>query len=147
MAAELPKNAPLPTPAERPAADLLVYDGNCVFCRRQAERLRWWDCQDRLAYLSIHDPIVAENYPDLKHERLLEEMCLIDQQGNRYWGAEAFRRLTVVLRRLWWAAPIMHFPGMMLLAKPVYAWVSRNRYLIAGRADDCENGACSLPRN
>ena len=40
----------------------------------------------------------------------------------------------------------MHFPGMMLVAKPVYAWVSRNRYLIAGKAEDCDNGACALPR-
>lgn len=136
-----------PSPDERPDADVLVYDGQCVFCRRQVERLRWWDCQGKLAYLSLHDPAVAEQFPDLTPERLHEEMCLVDHQGRRHWGPEAVRRLSVRLRRLWWLAPVMHLPGIMLLARPVYRWVSRNRYLIAGRTDDCENGACSIHRS
>ncbi|MCA9240997.1 MAG: DUF393 domain-containing protein [Planctomycetales bacterium] len=136
---------PLPTPAERPAADVVVYDGHCNFCRAQVERLRWWDCQGRLAYQSMHDPAVAKQWPDLSAERLHAEMCVVDRQGNRHWGPYAFRYLTRRLRRLWWAAPLMHLPGIMLLAKPVYRWVSRNRYLIAGKTE-CDSGACELPR-
>lgn len=136
-----------PSPTDRPDADVVLYDGRCVFCRRQVERLRWWDRHGRLAYLSLHDPAVAERYPDISRERLLEEMCLVDPQGRRYWGAEAVRRLTVRLRRLWWLAPLTHFPGFLLVARPLYGWVSRNRYLISGRTDEeCPDGACSIHR-
>ncbi len=135
---------PPPGPDERPGGDVIVYDGHCNFCRAQMRRLEWWDCQGKLAYLSMHDPEVARRWPDLSQERLQQEMCLIDQQGHRHWGADAFRVLTRRLRRLWWLAPLMHLPGIMLLARSAYGWVSRNRYLIAGRAD-CESGSCELP--
>lgn len=141
LAAE-PEIAP-PSPTERPEADVVVYDGRCNFCRAQMRRLVWWDCQGRLAYLSMHDPEVARRWPDLPPERLRDEMCLIDQKGRRHWGPYAFRYLTRRLRRLWWLAPVMHLPGVMLIARPIYRWVSRNRYLIAGRAD-CDSGSCRL---
>ncbi|MEQ8848167.1 DUF393 domain-containing protein [Botrimarina sp.] len=135
---------PLPTPEDRPQADVVLYDGRCRFCRARVEQLRWFDSGGRLAYLSLHDPRVAEDHPGAPAERLLEEMCVVDQQGSYHWGAEAVRYLSRRLPRLWWLAPLMHFPGAMWLAKPAYAWVARHRYLIAGRTDDCEDGACSL---
>lgn len=138
-----PAEKELPAPAQRPEADVVIYDGHCNFCRTQVRRLAWWDCQGKLAYLSMHDAQVASRWPDLPADRLEHEMCLIEQDGSRHWGADAFRVLTRKLRRLWWAAPLMHLPGMMHLARPVYGWVARNRYLIAGRAD-CESGSCKV---
>lgn len=137
----------LPSTAERPDADVVLYDGRCNFCVARVEQLRWFEgSSEKLAYLSLHDPAAATAYPEAPHERLLEEMCVVDQKGRHHWGAEAVRYLSRRLPRLWWLAPLMHLPGIMLVAKPVYAWVSRNRYLIAGKAEDCENGACAVPR-
>lgn len=141
----------LPRPAERPDADIVLYDGQCNFCRASVARLVWWDCQGKLAYLSLHDPEVAGRWPDISLDRLHEEMCIVERDASRnagrlHWGAEAVRYLTSRLRRLWWLMPVMYLPGMMLLAKPMYRLVARNRYLIAGRADDCEGGTCSVRR-
>lgn len=136
----------LPSPAERPDADVVLYDGRCNFCRAQVRQLVWWDCQKKLSFLSLHDPEVARRWPDLPHERLMEEMCIIDRQGNRYWGPEAFRYLTTRLRRLWWLAPVMYFPGSMWLWRPLYRWIARNRYRFAGKTTQCEDGTCSLHR-
>ena len=41
----------LPTPDERPDADLVVYDGECSFCIRQVQRLARWDSRGRLAFV------------------------------------------------------------------------------------------------
>ena len=42
----------LPTPAERPLADVVIFDGNCRFCRRQIATLReHWDDFD---FLFVH---------------------------------------------------------------------------------------------
>ena len=107
------RNADLPTPEERPRADVVIYDGNCRICMRQVARLAWWDCQARLAYLSLHDPEVARRYPDLSHEMLMRDMYVVDQGGRRHRGAEAFRYLSRRLRRLWWLAPVLHIPFSM----------------------------------
>ncbi len=123
---------------------MVLYDGECNFCRAQMGQLRWWDCQGRLAYLSIHDPRVAERWPDMPLDRLLQEMCIVTPEGDRHWGAEALRYLTRRLRRLWWLAPVMHIPGSMLLWRPLYRLVARNRFRLMGRSQDCASGACTL---
>ena len=134
----------LPTPDDRPGTDVVVYDGNCRICSAQVCKLPWWDCQKKLSYLSLHDPQVAERWPDLTKERLMLEMCIVDTNGNRHWGAGAVRYLTRRLRRLWWAMPLTYFPGSMILWRPAYRWVARNRYRLSG--DSCDNDACQLHR-
>ena len=110
--------AALPSPAERPEADVVVYDGNCGICTAQVSRLPYWDCQAKLAYLSLHDPEVERRWPDVSRDRLMQEMLVVDRHGGRHWGAEAIRYLTRRLRRLWWAAPLAYFPGSMLVWRP-----------------------------
>jgi len=136
----------LPTPADRPSALVVIYDGDCRFCTGQVERLGRWDSGGRLAFLSLHDPEVASRYPDLSHEQLMEQMFVVDQAGRRYGGAAAFRFLTRRLPRLWPLAPVMHLPFSMPLWQWAYRQVARRRYRIAGR-NSCENDACSVHLN
>jgi predicted DCC family thiol-disulfide oxidoreductase YuxK len=140
-----PAEKPLPTPAERPDADVVVFDGDCRICTAQVRKLPWWDCQRKLSYLSLHDAEVARRWPDLSHDRLMQEMVIVDRHGNRHWGAEAIRYLSWRLRRLRWAAPLLYFPGSMLLWRPLYRWIARNRYRLSG-GPACEKGACALHR-
>ena len=125
----------------------MLYDGRCRFCRTQVERLLWWDCQGHLAYLSMHDTEAAERFPDVSSERLLDEMCIVDQKGRKHWGAQAVRHLTLRLRRLWWLAPLMWLPGMMLIARPIYRLIARYRYRLMGKIEECEEGTCELHRH
>ena len=136
---------PLPTPHERPNADVVVYDGDCRICTAQVSKLTWWDCQQKLSYMSLHDPAVAERWPDLSRDRLMEEMCIVDTHGKRHWGASAIRYLTFRLRRLWWAMPLLYFPGSMFLWRPLYRWIARNRYRLSG-TESCDDDACQLHR-
>ena len=73
----------LPDPDERPAADLIIFDGQCRFCRGQVERLARWDYRQRLAFISVHDPRVRERFPNLTHEQLMQDMYLIDRRERR----------------------------------------------------------------
>jgi len=140
----------LPTPDQRPDADVVIYDGDCRICTAQVGKLPWWDCQQKLSYLSLHDADLTERWPDLSHERLMEEMCLIDTHGDRHWGPEAIRYLTLRLRRLWWATPLFYFPGSMFLWRPLYRWIARNRYWLSrlrkGSGENCDDDTCQLHR-
>ena len=76
----------LPTPAENPAADIVIYDGHCKFCTGQVQNLARWDGKGRrLAFLSLHDPEVAKRFPDLTYDQLMEEMYVVDQRGQSAW--------------------------------------------------------------
>jgi len=135
----------LPTPEDRPGADVVIFDGRCRMCTTQLQKLTWWDCQGRLAYLSLHSPLVAERYPDLTYEMLMDRMFIVDQKGRRQGGAVAIRYLTRRLRRLWWAAPFLHVPGSLALWQFLYNQIARRRYRF-GTTDACDDGACEVHR-
>jgi predicted DCC family thiol-disulfide oxidoreductase YuxK len=135
----------LPTPAERPDADIVIYDGHCKFCTGQVRNLARWDGKGRLAFLSLHDPEVAKRFPDLTYDQMMEELVVVDQRGNRHGGAAAFRYLTTRLPRLYLLAPLMHIPFTMPLWRWGYKQVAKRRYAIAGKsADACDDGACKV---
>ncbi len=96
----------LPTPEERPEADILIFDGNCSFCRAQVERFARWDRRRQLAFLSLHDPQVYQRFPHLHPDELMREMVIVDRHGNHHAGAAAIRYLSRHLHRLWPLAPI-----------------------------------------
>ena len=134
----------LPGPDVRGDADVVIYDGKCSICTAQVKRLAAWDRGGRLAYLSLHDPAVAQRYPDLSHERLMEAMYVVDRQGRRHRGAEAIRYLSRRLPRLWWLAPLMHLPGAMPFWRWCYRQIARRRYRFGSTAESCDYGTCHL---
>ena len=135
----------LPSPIDRPEADVVIYDGACRMCRAQVRRLRWWDCRGRLAFVSLHAPEVGHRWPDLPHDRLMQEIAVITHNGRQFWGPAAVCYLTRRLPSLWWVMPLLHIPGSMLLWRWLYRWVARNRYWLSGTAE-CDDAACTLHR-
>lgn len=138
----IPPSTELPAPSELPQADVLIYDGECSFCRSQVERFHRLDGANRLAFVSLHDPSVRENYPDLSHEQLMEEMVLVDQSGNRHAGHHALQYLTWRLPKLRIFHPLFHIPLTGSLWQAAYKWVAKRRYLIGGRR--CDDGVCKI---
>jgi len=136
-----------PTPDDLPTADVVIYDGKCVFCRKSIMMLDWWVAEGQLSYLSLHDPYVDELCPDLAHDQLMKQIYLIGREDNsRHGGAEVIRYLSTRSWKLWIAAPFLHFPGSMPLWQWMYQQVAKRRYLIANKdGEPCdEEGTCSV---
>lgn len=134
---------PLTDPDERPDGVLVIFDGQCAFCRGQVERLARWDRRGELAFISLHDPRVAERFPDLTHEQLMQDMYLIDRRGQRHRGAAALRQLSRRLPRLWILAPWLHLPGSLPLWQWGYRQIAKRRYW-AGKYQECTDGSCAV---
>jgi predicted DCC family thiol-disulfide oxidoreductase YuxK len=135
----------LPSPDENPRGDVVIYDGHCKFCTRQVQNLAQWDSKRRLAFLSLHDALVAKRYPDLTYDQLIKQMYVVDQRGNRYAGADAFRYLTTRLPMLYALAPLMHIPFTGPLWRWGYRQIAKRRYSISGRTDEaCADEACRV---
>lgn len=132
----------LPDPAEKPGADVVIWDGHCNFCRAQVSRLRKLD-SGRLAYLSLHDPRVKQLCPNLCFEQLMDQMWVITEDGQQHGGADAARYLSRQLPRLWWLMPLLHLPGSMPLWRWLYRRVAAWRYRLAGKSCD-DDGACEI---
>jgi predicted DCC family thiol-disulfide oxidoreductase YuxK len=134
----------LPTPAENPDADIVIFDGHCKFCTGQVQRLHRWDGKGRrLAFLSLHDPEVAKRFPDLTYDQLMDEMYVVDRLVVGM-AAAAFRYLTTRLPRLYAFAPLLRAVSM-----PLWRWgyrqVAKHRYWLMGKtANACDDGTCHV---
>ena len=133
---------PAPESAET-SYDVVIYDGQCRFCRGQVRNLRRLDRTGRLRYLSLHDARVAQWYPDLSHDDLMSQMYVVAPDGSRYGGSEAVKRLSRRLPLLWPAMPILHLPGTAGLWRWGYHQIAKRRYAIAGKTNDCAD-SCAV---
>jgi predicted DCC family thiol-disulfide oxidoreductase YuxK len=144
-AAAVENKSSLPGLAERPDGEVVLYDGHCRICTTGVRQLARWDTPGRLAFVSLHDPLVAERYPELSYDALMRDMYLIDRQGHAHRGAEAFRYLSRKLPWLWPLAPVLNLPGTMPIWQWMYRQIANRRYRF-GKLDGCDNGACSIHR-
>ena len=131
----------LPDPDDH-AGDVVIWDGHCSFCRQQVNRLHRMDWTGKLSFISLHDPRVAERYPELTHEQLMAEMWVVKPDGRKYGGADALRVLSRSLPALWPIAPLLHLPFSKRLWRGVYRWIAQRRYKLAGTT--CDSGTCDL---
>jgi predicted DCC family thiol-disulfide oxidoreductase YuxK len=137
------RRAELPDPDTLNDADVVIYDGECNFCRSSVASIHRLDCcGGRLSFISLHDPRVAERYPDLTYEALMERIYVVDQSDRRHGGADAVKYLSRRLPLLWIVAPILHIPGTANLWRWLYQQVARRRYRLAGKS--CETDACKI---
>ena len=100
---------------------LLVYDGNCGFCRRQVGR--WRDLTgDRVEYATAAE--VQPRYPQVTPEMVRAGVVLLTTAGETITGAEA------VLSALggWKLWAYRRVPGVRAVADFVYALVARHRH-------------------
>jgi len=139
----------LPSPAENPFGDVVIYDGHCKFCTAGVQKLARWDRGvRRLSFLSLHDPEVATRFPQLTYDQMMQEMYLIDRSGRIHRGAEAFRYLTTRLPRLYALAPLLHIPLSLPFWKWAYRRVAKIRYRLMGKSTPhCDGDVCKLHLN
>jgi predicted DCC family thiol-disulfide oxidoreductase YuxK len=135
----------LPSPAENPSSEIVIYDGHCKFCTASVQKLARWDRAGRLSYLSLHDPEVATRFPQLTYDQLMEEIYFVDRRGRMHRGAEAFRYLTRRIPRLFALAPLLHIPFTLPFWRWAYRQIARRRYRLLGKTEEaCDNGTCKI---
>ena len=138
-----PSKSELPDIDSVANADVVIFDGQCNFCRSQVRRLNWF-ASGKLTFVSLHDPRVAERYPDLTKSQLMEQMYVVTVEGERFGGASSLRYLSRKLPRLWLVAPLLHIPFSLPVWQFLYNKIAKYRYLIAGKTDACEDGSCKI---
>lgn len=138
-----------PTPAQLAAAapqlPVVLYDGACVFCTAQAERVKRVSA-GRIAVRPLQEAL--PDMPWVDPDEAIKALHLVDRDGRSFAGAAAIVRLLRLTRPVLGVLVLpYHLPGVRWLAERAYAFVANRRYAIAGRtdADDCAIGACGVP--
>jgi predicted DCC family thiol-disulfide oxidoreductase YuxK len=127
------------------SAYVMLYDGQCRICRSQADLVARYNDDRRIELLDLHESAVAARFPMISPADARRELHLVGPDGRIYRGAEAVRQILLLLPDLRGLGELMRLPGAMLLARPLYAFVANNRYLLGGRLESCTDDACAVP--
>jgi len=114
---------------------ILLYDGDCPFCRSIVERWRGTLEGRGFEIVPLQTEWVRRRL-DLPKEELLSEMRVLTPDGRVIGGAAA---LVHVWSKIWWAWPLWlaaQVPGAKWLLGRAYRWVAERRM--------CLSGTCSL---
>jgi predicted DCC family thiol-disulfide oxidoreductase YuxK len=119
------KNLNKPRVSNRPPSPLLLYDGNCGFCRKWVGR---WKALtgDQVLYEPYQE--AASRFPEIEPQCFTQSLQLIQPNGEVLQGAEGvFKSLECVfyLRPLNWSYG--HVPGFAAFAEWLYRKVAENR--------------------
>jgi predicted DCC family thiol-disulfide oxidoreductase YuxK len=106
---------------------VVVYDGECAFCRRAIEAIRVRDRNEQFVYLPRQTSGIEERYPELKLEDFNTGMRLFDSDGRMYIGADAIYEITSKLPYFHWFAWVYRLPLLKNMIRRVYSWIAANR--------------------
>ncbi len=122
----------------RARAGWLFFDADCSFCTALARRMARILVPRGFALAPLQDPRVADLL-GLPEQELLREMRVLTAEGKHYGGADA---VVFLARQVWWAwplVPLTQLPGVMLIFRAAYRWISTKR--------SCSSNTCAFSRD
>lgn len=110
-----------------PAKPLVVFDGDCGFCRRWIEVWRGWT-GEAVEYGPSQDPTLRERFPEIPAEHFEASIQLIEPDGSVFSGSEAvFRALAHVPGKRWPLWIYEHVRGADWITEKAYGVVAKHR--------------------
>ena len=110
---------------DAPPKPLLIFDGDCHFCRLWIER--WRDLTaGAVEYAPFQE--VAKLFPEIPHEDFEHAVQFIETDGTVFSAADAvIRSLDHKRGRKWMTWCYEHLPGFAVMAEAAYRLVARSR--------------------
>ena len=115
---------------------VLLFDGQCGFCRQWVARLRRWDRGGSIQTLPGAERHIIQGIPPISDASLDRAMHFVTPDGRVYPGARALPALLPYLPGGGWLALLLRIPRAQAAADRVYAWISARRHRF-GCGDRC----------
>src|SRR5256885_11152865 len=108
-----------------PPKPLIIWDGECLFCRRWIERWREIT-RDEVDYETSKN--VGGKFPEISRQQFERSVILIEADGSVFTRGEAvFRSLRCRSSKRWLAWSYDHVPGFAQVSESFYRIISCNR--------------------
>jgi len=104
----------------------VIYDGECGFCRQSVELLQRWDREHVLRFVPFQNAAAVARF-GIALPALAAALHLVFPDGRVYAGADAAPELLRLLPGKRWLALWFRVPGVLPLARRVYARIAAQR--------------------
>src|SRR5260370_8159185 len=111
--------------ADPPAGALMIWDGECHFCRRWIERWREITA-GQIDYATYQE--AAGRFPEIPLEQFKRGIAFIEPDGKTFFAAEAvYRSLVCRSSRKWLAWSYDRVPGFATISEIAYGFIPLHR--------------------
>src|SRR6266540_3633907 len=108
-----------------PRRPLMIWDGECHFCKRWIERWREITAGE-VDYVTSRE--AANRFPEIPVEQFKRAVAFIEPDGKTFFAAEAvYRSLRCRSSRKWLAWSYDHIPGFATISELAYKCIARHR--------------------
>src|SRR5437868_2633723 len=108
-----------------PPKPLMIWDGDCHFCKRWIERWREITAGN-VDYATYQE--AAARFPEIPVEQFKRAVAFIEPDGEAFFAAEAvYRSLRYRSSRKWLAWSYDHVPGFAAISETAYKFIAHNR--------------------
>ena len=128
----------------KPGTNIILYDDQCPMCTFQMRALSWLDWFNVASLVPMSNTRAKEIAPHLTAEDLSAAIHCVTPDGKIYRGARCFRYIGLRMPLLVPMALVLWIPGVIWVAEKIYAWVSRNRYVLS-KVFGCKEACAILP--
>jgi len=113
--------------SNRPPKPLMIWDGECHFCKRWIERWREITA-GKVDYATYQE--AAARFPEIPVEQFQRAVAFIEPNGEAFFAAEAvYRSLGYRSSRKWLVWSYDHLPGFAAISETAYKFIARHRSL------------------
>lgn len=121
---------------------LVIFDGDCSFCRLQIEKIKRRDRLDQFEFSPRQESGLLKDHPELLPYENQDGLRFISIQRNVFVGADSvyqiYKRIFPFNLVTWvYKLPLFH-----AFFQIIYQWISKNRLKLSGK---CENDVCEVP--
>jgi predicted DCC family thiol-disulfide oxidoreductase YuxK len=114
-----------PRVSNPPPKPLLIWDGDCDFCRLWIERWRQMTA-GKIDYCIYQE--IADRFPEISSDEFNRSLVLIEPDGTAFFAADAvYRSLAYRRSREWLAWSYDHVPGFAAVSETAYGLIARHR--------------------
>ena len=108
-----------------PPKPLMIWDGECHFCKRWIERWREITA-GKVDYVTYQE--AANRFPEIPIEQFKRAVAFIEPDGKAFFAAEAvYRSLRYRSSRRWLAWSYDRVPGFAAVSELAYKFIARHR--------------------
>ncbi|MGH7753201.1 MAG: thiol-disulfide oxidoreductase DCC family protein [Gemmatimonadales bacterium] len=122
-----------------PSRPVLIYDGECAFCRRWVERIRRWDRRHAIDAVPFQDAARVARFGIPKAD-LHAAMHLVLPDGRAFAGGAAAPEILKLLPGKRWLAWGFGVPGVLWVATRLYRWIAKRRHRLSCGSHVCGRG-------
>lgn len=119
-----------------PDRPTIIYDGDCRFCRKQAERIRFRAAAGTFDYVPRQEPGLEDRLPQIRQGDFNSGMRLVHPDGAVSVGADAVYEIARRLTPHRYLAWLYRVPGLKQVCRGIYALIARNRMKLSRRCSD-----------